>query len=67
MRDYLIRANSNTHGMFSTSQETDRMIAEAREATGLAIHDREGLARPEVAVEILGRAQKNMDARIGAA
>jgi len=42
-------------------------IAEAREATGLPIHDREGLARPEVAVEILGRAQKNMDARIGAA
>ena len=46
-------------------------ITEAREATGLPIHDREGLSRPEVAVEILGRAQKNMDARasgwIGAA
>ena len=38
-------------------------IAEAREATGLPIHDREGLARPEIAVELLGRAQKYMDAK----
>lgn len=32
MRDYLIQANSNTHGMFHTSHETDRVIDEAREA-----------------------------------
>jgi hypothetical protein len=33
-------------------------ITEAHEATGLPIHDREGLALPEVAVGLLGRAQK---------
>lgn len=38
-------------------------IAEAREATGLPIHNREGLATPEVAMELLGRAQHYMDGR----
>ena len=33
-------------------------IAEAHEATGLPVHDREGLALPEVAVGLLGRAQR---------
>jgi hypothetical protein len=46
-------------------------IAEAREATGLPIHDREGLASPDVAIELLGRAQEHLDAQssgwIGAA
>ncbi|HEX6852728.1 MAG TPA: hypothetical protein VF139_15130 [Candidatus Polarisedimenticolaceae bacterium] len=46
-------------------------IAEAREATGLPIHDREGLASPEVAIELLGRAQQHLEAKasgwIGAA
>jgi hypothetical protein len=46
-------------------------IAEAREATGLAIHDREGLATPEVAMALLGRAQHQLDTKapgwIGAA
>ena len=46
-------------------------IAEAQDATGLPIHDRESLATPEVAVELLGRAQQHMDAKssgwIGAA
>src|SRR5688572_11477173 len=32
MRDYLIHANSNTHGAFHTSHETDRTIDSAREA-----------------------------------
>ena len=38
-------------------------ISEAREATGLPVHDREGLALPEVAVELLGKAQHHMNAR----
>lgn len=37
-------------------------IAEAREATGLAIYDREGLAAPQTAMELLGRAQHHLDA-----
>ena len=37
-------------------------IAEAREATGLAIHDREGLASPLVAMGLLGAAQHHLDA-----
>lgn len=32
MRDYLLHANANTCGAFLTSQRTDAMIAEAREA-----------------------------------
>jgi hypothetical protein len=36
-------------------------ISEAAEATGLAIHDREGLASPEVAMDLLGRAQRQLD------
>jgi hypothetical protein len=36
-------------------------IAEAREATGLAIHDREALATPGVAMALLGRAQHHLD------
>jgi cysteine desulfurase family protein (TIGR01976 family) len=32
MRDYLIRANSNTHGSFATSRATDETIHAAREA-----------------------------------
>ena len=32
MRDYLVEANSNTHGMFRTSQLTDATIANARAA-----------------------------------
>ncbi len=32
MRDYLIRANSNQHGAFHTSQRTDEMIHQARVA-----------------------------------
>jgi len=32
MRDYLVEANSNTHGMFRTSQLTDATIAGARAA-----------------------------------
>lgn len=32
LRDYLIRANSNTHGMFHTSHETDRTIDAGRAA-----------------------------------
>ena len=38
-------------------------IAEAREATGLAIYDREGLASPNVAMELLGRAQHHLDSQ----
>lgn len=34
MRDYLLHANANTCGAFLTSQRTDAMIAEAREAMG---------------------------------
>jgi hypothetical protein len=37
-------------------------IAEAREATGLAIYDREGLASPETAMELLARAQHHLHA-----
>ena len=37
-------------------------IAEAREATGLPIHDREGLASPMVAMELLGAAQHHLTA-----
>ena len=36
--------------------------AEAREATGLPIHDREGLASPMVAMELLGTAQHHLAA-----
>src|SRR5438128_686089 len=32
MATYLVRSNSNTHGEFDTSRETDAMIAEARAA-----------------------------------
>jgi hypothetical protein len=38
-------------------------ITEARDATGLPVHDREGLALPEVAVDLLGKAQQHMDAK----
>ena len=34
MRDYLLNANANTCGAFLTSQRTDAIIAEAREAMG---------------------------------
>ena len=36
-------------------------IVEARDATGLAIYDREGLASPEAAMELLGRAQHHLN------
>ena len=35
-------------------------IVEARDATGLPIHDREGLASPETAMGLLGRAQHQL-------
>ena len=38
-------------------------IAEARAATGLPIHDREGLATAAVAMDLLGRAQQHLDSR----
>jgi cysteine desulfurase family protein (TIGR01976 family) len=34
MRDYLVTSNSNIHGLFATTEETDAMIAGAREAMG---------------------------------
>jgi cysteine desulfurase family protein (TIGR01976 family) len=34
MRDYLVTSNSNIHGFFATTEETDAMIAGAREALG---------------------------------
>ena len=36
-------------------------IAEARDATGLDVHDREALASPEVSMELLGRAQHHLE------
>lgn len=46
-------------------------IAEAREATGLPIHDREGLASADVSLELLGQAQQHLEGKasgwIGAA
>src|SRR6266508_3938097 len=32
--DYLLHHNANTHWRYPTSEETDRLIAEAREALG---------------------------------
>jgi cysteine desulfurase family protein (TIGR01976 family) len=34
MRDYLLTSNSNVHGLFATSEETDLMMDEARRAMG---------------------------------
>ena len=34
MHDYLVNSNSNIHGFFATTEETDAMIAGAREALG---------------------------------
>ncbi len=34
MREYLTTSNSNIHGLFATTEETDAMIAGAREALG---------------------------------
>lgn len=34
MRDYLVTSNSNIHGFFATTEETDAMIAGARAALG---------------------------------
>ncbi len=39
-------------------------IGEAREATGLPIYDREGLATPSVAMDLLGQAQHHLDTRM---
>lgn len=39
-------------------------ILEAGEATGLPIHDREGLATPNTAIELLGQAQHNLDTTV---
>ncbi len=36
-------------------------IFEAGEATGLSIHDREALATPNIAIELLGQAQHHLD------
>lgn len=38
-------------------------VREARQATGLAIYDREGLATGSVAMELLDQAQRSLDAR----
>ena len=38
-------------------------IAEAQKGTGLPIHDREGLASPEVAMKLLSRAQHHLSGK----
>ena len=50
MADYLTRANANTHGAFTTSQRSDQIIAEARQAGesgGIDALARLGRAAPE--------------------
>jgi hypothetical protein len=39
-------------------------VAEARRATGLPVYDREALATPEVAMELLGQAQQHAAGRV---
>ncbi|MGH8222535.1 MAG: DUF1611 domain-containing protein [Woeseiaceae bacterium] len=60
--DFMSREKTPVLALSGVLTAAPLQVAEARAACGsLPVHDREGLAKPEIALELLGRAQHNQD------
>ena len=60
--DWLCKRTTPVLALSGLMTAAPLQIGEARAATGFPIYDRDGLASPEIAIELLGRAQHHLEA-----
>ena len=62
--DWLRRGSTPVLALSGVMTAAPLQIAEAGQATGLPVYDREGLARPSIAIDLIGQAQHHFHTRV---